>query len=274
MALWRIAAAAAFLSAFSTAAVSAQVITPPAPPPITSNRPGIGDSEALVGRGVVQLELGVESDVTTVDDERDWTTGWGQSTLRVGIVDPVEVFLSWGGWSVDRVAADGSTQIEVGGNDLLIGAKFAVFDESRHGLTFTVEPFTTVPIGGDDFSTGSYDGGLRLMWARSLGTNWDLSGNVLFLSTTDDSGRYWDNVITTCISRDISPSTYVFAELATGLSEPRAWTLDGGLAWVPRPNVQWDVSSGVLVRGPGQSWFVSAGVTLRRLPRRLRSVRL
>jgi hypothetical protein len=55
------------------------------------------------------------------------------------------------------------------------------------------------------------------------------------------------------------------------LAAPRAWTVDGGISWVPRPNVQWDVSSGVLVRGPGRSWFVSAGVTLRRLPRYMRS---
>jgi hypothetical protein len=215
--------------------------------------------------------VGIESDVTTLDGVRDWTTGWGQSTLRVGLVDPVEVFASWGGLSVERDAEGGSTRVEVGGNDLLVGAKFALLDETRHGLTFTVQPFASVPIGGDDFSTGSYDGALRLLWARSLSPNWDLSGNFLFLSTTDEGGRRWDNVITTCLSRTLSPSLNAFAELATGLSEPRAWTLDGGLAWVPRANVQWDVSSGVLVRGPGQSWFVSAGVTLRRLPRRFRA---
>jgi hypothetical protein len=271
MTLWRITAVATCISALTSASLSAQVTTTPAIPPITSNRPGIGDSEALVGRAVVQLELGIESDVTTLNDEHSWTTGWGQSTLRVGIVDPVEIFVSWGGWSVDRIAETGSTRIEAGGNDLLVGAKFAILDESRHGLTLTVQPFTSVPIGGDDFSSHSYDGALRLLWARSLGEKWDLSGNVLFLSTTDDSGRYWDNVVTTCISRDISPSSFLFAELATGLTEPRAWTLDGGVAWVPRPNVQWDLSSGVLVRGPGQSWFVSAGITLRHLPRRFRA---
>jgi hypothetical protein len=97
-----------------------------------------------------------------------------------------------------------------------------------------------------------------------------VSGNVLFLSTTDDSGRYWDNLITTSVGKSLSSSVSAFVELATGLAEPRAWTVDGGVAWVPRENVQWDASAGVLVRGPGQNWFISAGITLRRLPRHMR----
>jgi len=68
---------------------------------------------------------------------------------------------------------------------------------------------------------------------------------------------------------EVDPDAPVVGELAVGLAEPRGWTVDSGIAWLSRQNVQWDVSAGVLVRGPGQSWFASAGVTLRRLPRRL-----
>ena len=251
----------------SSVRLSAQATSPP---PLTSNRPGIGDSEDLVGRAVVQLELGVQSDSTRSGDETNWTTGWGQSTVRLGIIDPVEVFVTWGGFSVDRDSVSGSTIVESGSTDVLLGAKFAVLKESRHGLTLTVQPTTSFPIGGDDFSSGSYDGSLRFMWGRSLPRDWDVSGNVVFLSTTDDSGRYWDNLLTNAVGKSVTSSLYTFGELAIGLAEPRAWTLDGGIAWLSRPNVQWDLSVGVLVRGPGESWFVSGGVTLRRLPRRMR----
>ena len=89
--------------------------------------------------------------------------------MRVGIVDPVEVFLTWGGFSVDRDSTAGVTVVETGSTDLLLGAKFAVLDESRHGLTLTVEPTTTLPIGSDDFSTGSYDGAVRLIQIQREG---------------------------------------------------------------------------------------------------------
>ena len=252
----------------SSAPVSGQAAKAPE---LTSNRPGIGDSEALVGRGVLQLELGVEASDSRTAGEQTWETVWGQATLRIGIVDRIEAFVNWGGVSVDRDAAAGTTVIETGTNDVILGAKFALLDESRHGVTFTVAPSSSLPIGGDDFSSGSYDGSLRLMWARSLPKAWDIGGNLLFLSTTGPSGRYWDNLVTTSAGRSVSTSLYLFGELAVGLARPRAWTVDGGLGWVPRQNVQWDVSAGMLVRGPGESWFVSGGLTLRRLPRRLRA---
>ena len=258
---------AAFLLLFSSVPASGQAATPPE---LTSNRPGIGDSEALVGRGVLQLELGVEATGSRTAAEQNWATVWGQSTLRLGIVDRIEVFVNWGGVSVDRDSAAGTTVIEAGSNDVVLGAKFAVLNESRHGVTFTIAPSSSLPIGGDDFSSGSYDGSLRLMWARSLPQAWDLSGNLVFLRTSDSGGRYWDNLVTTSAGRSVSRSVYLFGELAVGLAE-RTWTVDGGLAWVSRQNVQWDVSAGMLVHGAGDSWFVSGGLTLRRLPRRLRA---
>ena len=246
---------------------SAQTISPP---PLTSNRPGIGDSEALVGRAVLQLELGVETAQSRLETERDLATSWAQSTLRIGVIDPIELFVNWGGVSVNRDSAAGVTEIETGSNDVVLGAKFAILDESRHGLTLTVAPSSSLPIGGDDFSSGSYDGSLRFLWARSLPRDWDLSGNVVFLRTSDASGRYWDNLVTAGAAKSLSQSLSAFGELAVGLAEPRAWTVDGGIAWVSRQNVQWDASAGVLVRGPGQNWFVSGGLTLRRLPRSMR----
>ena len=150
----RIVAAAACFVVLHIASARGENAAPP--PPITSNRPGIGDSEALVGRGVVQLELGIQTQVTRFGGERDWTTDWGQSTLRVGIVDAVEVYVSWGGVAVDRVAETGSTRIVTGATDLLVGAKIALLDESRHFLTLTASPATSVPIGRGDFSSGSY----------------------------------------------------------------------------------------------------------------------
>jgi Putative MetA-pathway of phenol degradation len=256
------------LAMISSVRVSAQTN---GPPPLTSNRPGIGDSEDLVGRAVVQLELGVQSASLRSGDEHEWTTGWGQSTFRFGIVNPVEVFVTWGGFSVDRDSVAGITVVESGSTDVLLGAKFAVLSESRHGLTLTVQPTTSFPIGGEDFSSGSYDGSFRLMWGRSLPRGWDASGNIVFLRTTDENGRYWDNVVTTTVGKSLTESLSAFTELAVGLAEPSAWTVDGGIAWLSRPNVQWDLSVGALVRGPGESWFLSGGVTLRRLPRRMRT---
>ena len=45
---------------------------------------------------------------------------------------------------------------------------------------------------------------------------------------------------------------------------PDAWTLDGGVAWVAKPNLQWDVFAGHTLHDRRDDWFVSAGITIRR----------
>src|SRR5688572_25286195 len=87
------------------------------PPPLTSNRPGIGDSEALVAHGAVQLEAGVQGQDAPPGDDRRWTQTWGQLTVRFGLRSRIELFAGWDGLSLDRVSAGGESRFLAGGND-------------------------------------------------------------------------------------------------------------------------------------------------------------
>ena len=136
--------------------------------PLTSNRPGIGDSEALVGRGVVQIESGFQAQGEPPGNDRPWTQTWGQLTFRLGLSPRIEIFTGWDGLSLDRVNEDGQSRVVAGGNDFRVGAKLAVLSEERHGLTLTVAPAWSFPVGSEEFTSGSNDGSLRLLWARSL----------------------------------------------------------------------------------------------------------
>ena len=237
-----------------------------AAPPLTSNRPGIGDSEALVGRGVVQVEGGFQGQAPPPGSDQGWTQTWGELNFRFGLSPRIEIFTGWDGLSLDRVHVDGQSRREAGGNDLLVGAKLAVLHEDRHGVTLTVAPAWSFPVGSEDFTSGSIDGSFRLLWARSLPRDWSLSGNLLFTRTSDAGGRYWDNGVTLDATRALTPTVSVFAEVSGDLPEshPDAWTVDGGVAWVARPNLQWDISAGHTFQDRGPDWFVSAGITVRR----------
>ena len=234
--------------------------------PLTSNRPGIGDSEALVDRGAVQIESGIQFQETPPDSDRTWTQTWGQFAVRLGIRPRLELFAGWDGVSLDHVRRDAVSRIESGGNDLRVGAKIAILDEDAHGVTLTAAPAWSFPVGDDEFSSSSNDGSLRLLWARTLPRNWSIGGNVLSTYTSDAAGRYIDDRVTAGLTRALTGELSVFAEVATGLLEarPDSWTVDAGLAWIARPNVQWDVSAGRGFWDQDQSWFLSAGITLRR----------
>ena len=68
------------------------------------------------------------------------------------------------------------------------------------------------------------------------------------------------------VTRTLTSTVSAFAEVAGVIlaQQPDAWTLDGGVAWVSRPNLQWDVSAGHTFLDRGDDWFVSAGITVRR----------
>lgn len=161
--------------------------------PLTSNRPGIGDSEALVGRGVVQFEAGVEAAGASPTDAARWTETWGQLTCRLGLATRLELFTGWDGLSLERLRTSGESHLVVGGNDLRVAAKLAVMSEARHGLTLTVSPAWSFPVGSDAFTSSSNDGSFRLLVGRSLPHDESVGGNLLFTRTSDAAGRYWDN---------------------------------------------------------------------------------
>jgi outer membrane putative beta-barrel porin/alpha-amylase len=234
--------------------------------PLTSNRPGIGNSEALVGRGMIQVEGGMQVEGAPQQSDQQWTQTWGQLTMRFGLTPRVEIFSTWDGLSVTRLQAGGASHILDGGNDLLVGTKLAVMTEARHHVTLTVEPAWSFPIGADAFSSNSNDGSFRVLWARSLPRDWSVSGNLLSTRTSDTAGRLWHNEAMLSLTRAATPTVSAFAELSGGPLGNRAdvWTLDAGAAWVAGPDVQWDVSAGHTFNDRGNDWFVSAGVSLRR----------
>ena len=234
--------------------------------PLTSNRPGIADSEALVGRGVVQIEGGIQAQDSPSGGDRGWTQTWGQLTIRLGLAPRIELFAGWDGLSVDRIHVNGQSHFVTGGNDLRIGTKLAVLSEDRHGVTLTVAPAWSFPVGSETFTSSSNDGSFRLLWSRSLPRDWSVSGNFLFVRTSDEAGRFWDNGVMIGVIRALAPTLSAFGEVSHVLlaDRPDAWTLDAGLAWVARPNLQWDFSAGHTLYNRGDDWFVSAGITVRR----------
>ena len=239
----------------------AQTVTP-----LTSNRPGIGNSEALVQRHAIQVEGGMQVEGAPSQSDQRWTQTWGQLTMRFGLATRVEIFSAWNGLSVTRLQAGSASQLVEGGNDLVVGSKLAVLTEARHHITLSVEPAWSFPVGSEAFSSNSNDGSLRLLWARSLPRDWSVSGNLLFTRTSDAVGRYWNDEAMLTLTRAITPTISAFAEVSGGPLGNRAdlWTLDAGAAWVAGPDVQWDVSAGHTFNDRGNGWFVSAGVSLRR----------
>ena len=235
-------------------------------PPLTSNRPGIGESEALVIPRAVQIEAGGIFEGAPPTDERRWTETWGQLTFRYGVSRRIEIFGGWDGLSLDRVSAQGVSRVVAGGNDLRVGAKLGLLTEEANGLTVTISPSWSFPVGSEEFTSGSQDPSFRLMWSRSLPRDWSVSGNLLWVRTSDLIGRYWETGVTVGVTRGLTDRLSAFVEESSvwDPDRPNNWSLDGGVAWVVRPDLQFDTSVGHTWLDEAGEWFVSAGITVRR----------
>jgi hypothetical protein len=235
-------------------------------PPLTSNRPGIGGSEALVARGVFQVETGIQAQLEPPSDEVRWAQTWGQLVVRFGLTPRVELYTNWDGVSLERTRAAGDERSVSGRNDLRIGAKLGVLTEPTNAITLSLSPAWSFPLGSGPFTSGSNDASFRVLVARSLPRDWSVGGNLLFTRASDDDSRYWNNLATAAVARTLTPAVSVFAEVAAALPAHRlsAWTIDGGIAWIARPDLQWDLSTGHTFNDRGDDWFLSAGVTVRR----------
>lgn len=253
----RAAARPVWPGAVMLALASAAPLWAQSPPPLTSNRPGIGESEVLVPAGSLQFEGGTQLSVGP--GTRDRALALGQPTFRYGVTSWFELF----GGSDGYVHAHGAAS---GASDLRLGAKLAIVEsKADQPWTLTVSPGWSLPTGTGAFTSTSHDVSLRALWARGLPRAWSVSGNVYGLRTTVDGDRSWQSLTTLSVARQLSDTTGAFVEIAASHPEggPSHWMLDGGLAVVSGEDVQWDVSTGRRVGGHGVTWFVSAGLTLR-----------
>lgn len=232
--------------------------------PLTSNRPGIADSEALVPPGALQLEAGVEVDEAPPESNPRWSQTWGELTLRYGVARRIEIFGGWDGLSLDRAFSNGQSRIVAGGNDVVVGTKLSLLTEDAHGFTLTLAPSWSFPVGAEEFTSGSEDPSFRVLWARSLPREWALSGNLLWTRTSDASGRYWETDVMAGLTRGLTGTLSAFVEGSdvTRTGHADTWTVDSGLAWTMGLDRQLDVSAGYTP--VDHDWFVSAGITLRR----------
>ena len=132
---------------------------------IETNRPSFSFSPNVVPRGVWQMETGIT--YTRINSNAD-VTSLPQAEFRYGIAEDVELFISSLGW-VDAEGASGFCRPDVRCQSPRRRCRI----DSRHGIPVQL----SVPIGGNEVSTDSWDPGIAFIWSMSGGLG--LSGTVL-----------------------------------------------------------------------------------------------
>ena len=218
----------------------------------TADRPGASTGPATVGRGVIQLEQGVQYD--GVGD------GYGQFTFsntlfRYGLFDGVELRL--GGDALIHHTYDNWQPAFAG---LAVGTKISCFEGRGAIPAISVLADFAIPgTAGNGFETEHLAPSLYLLFENSV-NNW--------LSIGYNAGAEWDGstpapttFVALCLGFSISERLGCFAESYNYFGKAgNSYCADFGLNYMAGERVQLDVAANLDVCNSKQCWAVSLGV--------------
>lgn len=239
---------------------------------LITDRPDQTESPNVVPRGYAQLEVGFTK--TREEDAGvrvDSVAGPG-SLLRIGLTDRIELRLDWVGLVDEEVRGASFSADEDGVGDGGIGAKFALRTGEPDGPEIALLATASLPTGDDTFSSDRVDPAMRLCVAHSLGDRVSLgynigaewateAGNDLELDTLS-SGIY---TVALGIGLNDKVATFVelFGSVPASAGGSPAHSLDGGITYLLRDNLQLDVAGGIGLSDAADDWFAGIGVSWR-----------
>ena len=197
-------------------------------PTLVTDRPDFTESSDVVGKGLVQLEIGTTFESDRVAGTSRRTVTLPLALVRVGLDSRLEFRLSSAGLAVDSVRSGGVSSQHAGASDVELGVKLLILNSAVSGFAVAAIPMLSLPSGSIGQSSGGYDSTLKLTWAKTLKAGFSVSGNFNFSRLTDDAGTFLQRAMSVSIARDIAGDWGAYWEVF-GFTPPErgertAWT--------------------------------------------------
>ncbi len=234
-------------------------------PPISTDRPGLGFSLAVVPAGSLQLELGTPAVATDAAGNVDSRLLNLPLMIRFGISPRLELRAGGTTWNIARTKVGGVTQTVRGFGAIEVGAKYAVTDGSR-GIPFAIMPSVILPVGDDEFSSSKAAYTLQGAAGFTLPAGWGLTTVLGTAATADDEGDYQlTGSLIGVLGRTISGPLAGYLESGwypTGQGEDPAY-VGAGVTWRLRNALQLDASLNRSLTDAASDWLFGAGISVR-----------
>ncbi len=140
--------------------------------PTFAAMPLVTDDTGTQGKGRVQIEIGVETEQETENNEGSTTkeTAWSPSvTFTYGLAENIDIVAGIP-WTSQKVETDGSTIFNENGiGDISLQIKWRFLELQDSKLSFALKPGITLPTGNESkgFGNGKVSEGLMLIATRS-----------------------------------------------------------------------------------------------------------
>ena len=220
----------------------------------TADRPGASTGPSVVGRGVIQLEQGIQYD----DDGGAGTITFSNTLLRYGLFPNMELRLGGDGFLYKE---DGSTQgFKPAFSGLSVGTKIKCFEGQGPVPAVSVLADFAVPYtASNGFNVDHLAPSLYLLFENPV-NDW--------LSVGYNLGAEWDGTlpnattfVAVCLGFTATEKLGCFVESYNYFNKfGNIYAMDFGLNWMVSRKVQLDVAANVDLLNPSQCWSISCGV--------------
>ena len=226
-------------------------------PTIVSGRPGQSFGALTVGRGVYQLQTGLNFQY--VGSGRDKLLTTTETTdLRIGIRERFELSALIAGAAAEQPTLNGS-RYDRGISDTQIGGRYLFFEQGGWRPTLSVRSHLLLTLQDENFQRDKPGAIVTVIAEWSLTEALAITTNLGRTWTGDDS-QSTDYVLT--LGQSLSDRWSSFVEVYGSLSDFTT-NYDGGFAFLPNDNVQLDVSAGIDGAGGPEAYFVDFGISFR-----------
>ena len=218
--------------------------------PINTERPSFSASPLTLSTGSWQIETGYQY----TDDESVTIDTLPNLLVRYGFAEAWEAQLGWAGES--RV--DFGPGTVRGASDVSVGVKRTLTEPGAQ-TAFALFGGGSLPTGNRAFSSDSVDPSVGVFWTHDAELSW--FGTALL--NESDGDLLLSNAVG--LSFSLAPNTGAYVEYVGQFPDGGgpAHTLNAGVSYTPRYNMQWDVYGGTGLNDRAADWFFGFGFAIR-----------
>jgi hypothetical protein len=235
------------------------------------DRPGIDTPACTIAPGKISVETSIAD--WTRDDQpgsREDNILFGDTLVRVGVSDTIEARIGWAPFGHDRMRDSTGVDTVNGVGDVSLGMKANLHNPDGAGLSVSVLPFVTLPVGRSSIGAGDWGAGflVPVTYEISDTVSLDLTPEIDAAVDQDGNGRHLAYSSTAGLAVKLDKVFTLTGEMqALRDDDPQEHETQAvaalSLAWMANDNLQFDIfgAAGLTANTPDAR--VYAGISRR-----------
>lgn len=238
---------------------------------IVTDRPHFSEASSLVGLGRVQIETGYTYVRDSDNGSVVQTHSFGEPLLRAGLFAEWFEFRLGYTYLVEQSRTPGGPNSRFSGSDdLYVGAKLALTEQSGWLPEMAIFPQARIPTGSSHFTNSQVLPGFNLAYSWKLNDWIELECNTQLNRRRDDFSHFYTEFIQTAnVEYDLTDRIGAFTEWIVfvpsgSLTAQTEHYFHGGFVYLLSNDVQIDIHSAIGLNRPADNLaFTGMGLSFR-----------